>query len=208
MGTSPGNPWKIFRISADGGTPEQLLPGAVNEFDPTRPPDGKQLRSPVWTAESAAARPVAIYLVDLQTRRLSKLPGSEGLFSPRWSPDGKHLAAVSSDSQRLVLFDLAAKKWSDLASGGVCFPRWSRDGKYIYLNRLGENASCATPTVRKFTRWTSSCLDWVFGRSASKAVRRRMPTVRGSLIAAISFSARPESIDASSSRAPRSLCRF
>src|SRR5215469_9921916 len=114
--------------------------GAVNEFDPTRPPDGKQLRSPVWTAESAAARPVAIYLVDLQTRRLSKLPGSEGLFSPRWSPDGKHLAAVSSDSQRLVLFDLAAKKWSDLASGGVCFPRWSRDGKYIYLNGLGENA--------------------------------------------------------------------
>jgi DNA-binding winged helix-turn-helix (wHTH) protein/Tol biopolymer transport system component len=142
MGAAPGKPWKIFKILADGGSPEELLPGAMNEFDPTWSSDGKQLAfgSPVWTVVSAAARPVAIYLLDLETRRVSKVPGSEGFFSPRWSPDGTHLAAVSSDSQSLMLFDFADGKWSQLAAGGVTFPRWARDSKYIYWDGLGEDA--------------------------------------------------------------------
>jgi WD40 repeat protein len=119
-----------------------LLPGQVNEFDPTWSSDGKQLAfgSPVWGVESAKARPIAIYLVDLGTREGSKIPDSEGLLSPRWSPDGKHLAGVSSDSERLVLFDFATRKWSELVGGGVSFPRWSRDSKYIYWDGLGEDA--------------------------------------------------------------------
>ena len=142
MGAAPGKPWRIFKISAEGGLPEELLPGQVNEFDPTWSPDGKQLAfgSPVWNIESANARPIAIYLLDLGMREASKIPGSEGLFSPRWSPDGKHLAAVSSDSERLVLFDFAIRKWAELASGGVTFPRWSRDSKYIYWDGRGEDA--------------------------------------------------------------------
>src|SRR5262249_4500827 len=142
MGAAPGKPWKIFEISADGGSPEKLLPESVNEFDPTWSSSGRQLAfgSPVWGAESAAAKPVAIYQFDLETRRVSKVPGSEGFFSPRWSPDGTQLAAVSSDSQRLVLFDLATTRWSDLATGGVSFPRWSRDSKYIYWDGFGLDA--------------------------------------------------------------------
>jgi len=142
MGAASGKPWRIFRISAEGGSPEELLQGHENEFDPTWSSDGKQLAfgSPVWNVESADARPVAIYLLDLRTRETSKLPGSEGLFSPRWSPDGKHLAAVSSDSERLVLFDFAIHKWLEVASGGVTFPRWSRDSKYIYWDGLGAEA--------------------------------------------------------------------
>jgi len=94
----------------------------------------------VWAVESAAARPVAIYQLDLETRTVSKVPGSEGLFSPRWSPDGTYLAAVSSDSQKLVLFDFTTGSWSDLARGGVSFPRWSRDSKYICWDGLGDDA--------------------------------------------------------------------
>jgi Tol biopolymer transport system component/DNA-binding winged helix-turn-helix (wHTH) protein len=142
MGAASGKPWRIFRISAEGGSPEELLQGHENEFDPTWSSDGKRLAfgSPVWNVESANARPVAIYLLDLRTRETSKMRGSEGLFSPRWSPDGKHLAAVSSDSERLVLFDFAIHKWFEVASGGVTFPRWSRDSKYIYWDGLGEEA--------------------------------------------------------------------
>ena len=31
--------------------------------------------------------------VDLRTRKVTPVLGSEGLFSPRWSPDGRYLAA-------------------------------------------------------------------------------------------------------------------
>src|SRR4051812_22496615 len=37
------------------------------------------------------------------------------LFSPHWSPDGRYIAAQSSDSQKLMLFDFKTQKWAELA---------------------------------------------------------------------------------------------
>ena len=88
----PGSPWKIFLISAQGGAPEEILPGDQDESDPTWSPDGKKIafgRDPVMHA--------GIHIVELATRQVTDIPGSENLFSPRWSPDGQHLAALTSD---------------------------------------------------------------------------------------------------------------
>jgi hypothetical protein len=34
--------------------------------------------------------------MDLDTRRIEVLAGSEGLYSARWSPLGRHIAALSA----------------------------------------------------------------------------------------------------------------
>jgi hypothetical protein len=76
---------------------------------------------------------VAIHRVDLKTHELSTLPGSEGFISPDPSPDGRYVAAMTTDSQKLMLFDFATRKWSELAQGNLGGLAWSREGNYIYF---------------------------------------------------------------------------
>jgi Tol biopolymer transport system component len=70
----------------------------------------------------------------LQTQRLAPVPGRENLFSPRWSPDGRYIAAITTDSQTLMLFDRTNQQWSVLAHTGIGFPSWSHDGQYLYFD--------------------------------------------------------------------------
>jgi WD40 repeat protein len=57
----------------------------------------------------------SINILDLRTHKVSVVPGSTGLFSPHWSPDGRYIAALSYDGQTLMLFDFKTKKWVELA---------------------------------------------------------------------------------------------
>jgi Tol biopolymer transport system component len=43
--------------------------------------------------EPSASCPLVIYTIDLRTHEISTIPGSQGLWSPRWSPDGKKIVA-------------------------------------------------------------------------------------------------------------------
>jgi len=56
------------------------------------------------------------------------------MFSPRWSPDGRYIAALTSDSRKLMLFDVATRQWSDwlhAEDGTIGYPVWARDSKSI-----------------------------------------------------------------------------
>ena len=66
------------------------------------------------------------------------IPGSEGMREPTLSPDGKFLAAVSEDLHRLMLFEVAIRKWTELSRGTLYNGSlaWSRDGKYLYFQDL------------------------------------------------------------------------
>jgi WD40 repeat protein len=77
---------------------------------------------------------LAIKVLNLKTRQVSILPGSEGLWHPSFSPDGRHIAALMADSQAIMLFDVATQKWTELARTAVNSPAWSRDGQYIYVD--------------------------------------------------------------------------
>ena len=83
-----------------------------------------------------------IDVVDLQTHKVSVLPGSGDVFSPRWSPDGRFLVAVAGDSQKLALFDFQTQKWTDwvIQTTALGFPCWSRDGKYLYFDSTYSNS--------------------------------------------------------------------
>jgi WD40 repeat protein len=99
-------------------------------------PDGKQLvfgRVPWLTA---SLEKIAIQVLDLNSKQVSTIPGSDGLYSPRWSPDGKYLAACPTDSKKLLLFDFRTQKWTDWINepGAVGYPTWSRDSKYVYCD--------------------------------------------------------------------------
>jgi Tol biopolymer transport system component len=83
----------------------------------------------------------AIFVVDLTTRRVTKLPGSEGLFSPRWSPDGRYIVAATAGVTALKLLDLRSGRWSMLHGRESFFPNWSRDGQYVYFGTCHGDAS-------------------------------------------------------------------
>jgi Tol biopolymer transport system component len=136
-GKLPGKTYDIYLVSADGGAPEQLTNGEHDYADVSWSADGKQL----IFGEMFSVTDPGIHLLDLQTKQISMLPGSEGRFSPRWSPDGRYVAAIPATPQdRIVLYDFQTNRWSDLAKVIVGSPTWSKDSKYIYFDTQGEGA--------------------------------------------------------------------
>jgi WD40 repeat protein len=66
------------------------------------------------------------------------------LYSPHLSPNGKHLAAYSSDNKKLMIFDFKTQKWAGWINEpeGIHYAAWSRDGNYVYYNVAGKNPAC------------------------------------------------------------------
>jgi serine/threonine protein kinase/Tol biopolymer transport system component len=129
--TTSGRPAKIYMVSSEFGGPEELLPGDEHpQADPYWSPDGSAL---VFGSTYASAA-IGIRILDLKTHRVTVVPGSEQLFSPRWSPDGKYIVAIRSNSQSLMLLDRAKQKWTEVfQERNVSFPSWSKDGTYLYF---------------------------------------------------------------------------
>jgi Tol biopolymer transport system component len=148
MAQIPGKPWKNHLISSEGGIPEQIVPGQRNEDGPSWSPDGNSVAFGYLTfLETEDFGPTAIQLVDLRTRRISTLPGSQGLYSAVWSPDGAYIASEAHRNRKLVLFDLASNIRTDLLNSYEDFFCWSRDGKYIYW-KIGEGQPAGIYRIR------------------------------------------------------------
>jgi Tol biopolymer transport system component/predicted Ser/Thr protein kinase len=138
-----GKPFKIFLVSAQGGSPEELLPENIGEIDATWSPDGSQVAFGRISSRNTGTKD--IQLVDMKTRRTSTFPGSKGLFSPRWSPDGHYLAAINVEgSHKMMLYDFRTQKWSEwFADANVNYPYWSSDSRYMYYDNFAmENPKC------------------------------------------------------------------
>ena len=76
----------------------------------------------------------------MNTKQLSTFPGSAGLWAPRWSEDNRVLIAFTVDSHKLLRFDFATAKWSELTTGNELeYPNLSHDGKYVYFENTEEN---------------------------------------------------------------------
>jgi hypothetical protein len=71
------------------------------------------------------------------------IPGSQDLFSPRWSPDGRYLAAMNQQSTKLLLYDFKTQKWSDWTSELIGFPT----GHAMELTCI---TTVLSPTIRRF----------------------------------------------------------
>jgi len=133
MASLPGRPWKIYLLPAEGGTPLELKDGDRNQGDPTWTPNGRSIvfGGMPWLEYAVSSGP-NIHILSLQNGEVSSIPGSEGLFSPRCSPDGRYIAALSSDSTKLMLYDFAKKTWAPLAVSMFAYENWTGDSNYLY----------------------------------------------------------------------------
>jgi eukaryotic-like serine/threonine-protein kinase len=134
MATTPGKTMKIYSVSTDGGSPEPMMVGEKNEFDPDWSADGNLLVFGSNAKVEASTSALAIHLLDLRSRQLSTLPGSEGLYAPRWSPNGAYLVAQKPGPENLWLFDFKNQKWEGLTKVAAGYFSWSRDSNYIYFD--------------------------------------------------------------------------
>lgn len=129
---------KLAVIARDGGAPEQVIPDSEDSHeqdDPTWSPDGEQIIF-ARDAGRAAVERMELLRVDLRTRKVTPVPGSEGLFSPRWSRDGRYLAALSLDSRSIHLFDFQKQMWTTwftVKEGHLGFNLWSQDSRALYF---------------------------------------------------------------------------
>jgi Tol biopolymer transport system component len=136
MGQSLRTDFLAYLISSDGTGLRELIPGAAVGYDPGWSPDGKSI---ILTLNAAGSTEhpgdgPGIVTYDLETRKVSPLLGAKRLFSPRWSPDGRYIAAITDDSLQLMLFDRASQQWQELVKLPIGYPSWSHDGKYIYFD--------------------------------------------------------------------------
>jgi Tol biopolymer transport system component len=145
MGREPGKPWKVRLVSADGGSYNPVTSNDSNEGAPTWSPDGTRLVfGGLVDPGNRTPGPLTIHIFDLGERRLSVVPGSQGLWTARWSPDGRYIAALTEDSSSLMLFDFRAEEWTKLLSlGQILDLRWSRQGKWIYLSAVAASGYSA-----------------------------------------------------------------
>jgi eukaryotic-like serine/threonine-protein kinase len=127
---------KVYLVSGDGGSPRQLLP---EDLEPQQDPDWSPDGDKILLCGVPDDTNVAIRVLDFNTHQVSTLPGSRGLYAARWSPDGRYIVAMPSDSLSLVLFDFQTQKWSQLAKARAGFLNWSRDGQYVYFLRWLDN---------------------------------------------------------------------
>jgi serine/threonine protein kinase/Tol biopolymer transport system component len=134
MGQAPGTRSRVYLVPAEGGAMQQPIPGDQNQCDPNWSPDGNSLVfGGQILPESDAARINAIRIFDLKAHQVSVLPGSEGLWSPRWSRNGRSIIAMSNNGLKLLAFDFSKRTWSLVAEGAIAYPQWSHLGEHVYF---------------------------------------------------------------------------
>ena len=135
MARAPGRAWQIYLVNKDGGSPETLFKDARNAADPAWSANGQQLvygREPDPMGQDNELHTIDVF--DLPSRKTEILPFSKGLFSPRWSPDGKWIAALTLDQKKVLLFDVARQSWTELAATSASDPVWSHDSKALFVH--------------------------------------------------------------------------
>jgi Tol biopolymer transport system component len=132
----PGQSWKLYLVAADGGTAHEVLTESGSQIDANWSADGSRLMFGDFSHDSGG---LSIRIFDLKTHKMEKVAGSDGLFSPRWSPNGRYIAALSPDNTTLKRFDFQTQSWSSWlveSAGSVSYPIWSADSKYLYFDDL------------------------------------------------------------------------
>src|SRR5207342_337772 len=94
--------------SQGGGTPRPLLPEEKEETgDAYWSPDGSRIVfNSVQSVEATSSVNHVMRVLDLGSHQITTLPGSQGTFSPRWSPNGRFIAGDRHDARGgMTVFD-------------------------------------------------------------------------------------------------------
>jgi len=125
---------KAYVISSEGGTSQPVVPEEqAGQSDPSWSSDGHKIV--FSTLKAIGAFNSVLRVVDLVSHQVTTLPGSEGVWSPRWSPDGRYIAGLyTGPTGGIKIFDFETQRWSVLQrTGETNFPTWSSDSQFIYF---------------------------------------------------------------------------
>src|SRR6202050_4825197 len=137
---SPDSKWvaysdwhELYRVSVDGGAPEKLTSEGFTEVLPSWSPDGKS----IYFNDYPIAGHFRIRILDLQTRKVSTMPGSDGYYAPLWSPDGQYLAGIQNPPKSMAIYSVKTKQWKQLKvlERDWGFFVWAPDSKSLYVMR-------------------------------------------------------------------------
>ena len=124
---------KIYLISSSGGPPVMATPeGAERQIYPSWSSDGTSI---LFSGSNEARSNRALYNLDLKSKQVSRLAGSDRLYWAQISLDGRHIVALEDTTQKLILYDVAAHNTRTLADLAD-YPRWSSDGQYVYFSTM------------------------------------------------------------------------
>ncbi|HEY0786129.1 MAG TPA: winged helix-turn-helix domain-containing protein [Acidobacteriaceae bacterium] len=193
MAREPGRAWQLYLVNADGGVPVPLLKENRNQGDPTWSADGSQVafgRTPDLMGQENGSKQIQV--LDLRTHAFAALPGSEGFFSPRWSPNGRWIAALSLGEQRVMLYDTANRTWTRLGDLRGADPVWSSDSSALYVHsafvnpqsieRVSIPSGRAVPVAELARSPVTNRADYVFvGITAQEEPMLRVRTTTGNL---------------------------
>jgi Tol biopolymer transport system component len=135
---SPDSKWigfsdtkEIYRVSVDGGIPEKLTAEGKTELAPFWWPDGTSIGFNDYPVPGQTR----IKVVNLNTRKVSVMPGSEGFFVPSWSPDGKSMVAIAENPSRMAVYSAESRTWKDLKEFKTPWGYWvwANDSKSVYF---------------------------------------------------------------------------
>jgi Tol biopolymer transport system component/DNA-binding winged helix-turn-helix (wHTH) protein len=134
-GLTPGKRPVIYSVPSSGGDVSVVFPSKTEQGIPTWSDDGDRIAfGDVPPVYGKALGGEAIHILELRSHALTELPNSRGLWSSRWSPDGRYLSALTINGQLLKLYDFKEKKWRSTEAEAVENATWSSDSRYIYFN--------------------------------------------------------------------------
>jgi DNA-binding winged helix-turn-helix (wHTH) protein/Tol biopolymer transport system component len=177
---SPDDRWLAFRARRDvtGSRRIHLMPSAGGSAEAIPGHDGEQ-GFPSWSRDGTriafgdvpetfgvADGTERIHIFERSSGRLEDLPDSGGLWTSRWSPDGRYLAALTISDQSLMVYHVAAKKWRSLNVRHVEDPRWSHDSRFIFCGPEGpitdlRRVDVATGAVESVLNVRDRPMQWV-----------------------------------------------
>lgn len=134
LAKSSDGPWRIFLVGRDGSRRREATPDEENsQGGPSWSPDGKKLIYANTLCQQTQT--CWIHEIDLETGKVTRLPGSHGLRTARFSPSGRYIAALQPEKHEVVLFDVRKKTWRTLAASVTGDNiNWSRDSQFIFTD--------------------------------------------------------------------------
>jgi Tol biopolymer transport system component/DNA-binding winged helix-turn-helix (wHTH) protein len=152
VGQRPQGPRRIYLIKASGGVPREAHPGGAPQGVPTWSPDGDAIA--FGDVLGGSTDPMRVHILSLKRQTVLDLPGSEGLWSPRWSPNGHLISALTIDSRRLKLYDIRTREWRSLDAKfeNIDHVHWTPDSSYIHFRGATDEHIPGRPFDRALYR--------------------------------------------------------
>jgi Tol biopolymer transport system component/tRNA A-37 threonylcarbamoyl transferase component Bud32 len=144
---------KIYRVSAEGGAPEKVMPEGNSEVMPAWSPDGRSIifnRFRPFNNDE----PDGLYVADVESGKTTPMPGGEKFYIPAASPDGRYMVAMAREPLRMVIYTAATKQWRTLMrfDDPEGFYAWSPDSRFIYFSQTETHAGMYRVSVPEGAR--------------------------------------------------------